>query len=222
MEKLKVLIVDVNFMFLKGLESILREEASLELVGQARNGCEALELAKDLKPNVILMDVNMPTEDGIAAMKKLIEELPESNILVLSVNDEEQDLLDALRNGARGYLLKSLLPNELIAFIHMANRGEYVISGPIARNIIDNIIRLENNFAAGKMGAKNNLLTKREKEILLEVTKGMTNRQIACTLFISENTVKNHIRNIMEKLHMNNRAQAAAFAMQEGWLQKTV
>lgn len=222
MEKLKVLIVDVNFMFLKGLETILKEEPSIELVGEARTGSEALSMAGALKPDVILMDVNMPSEDGLGIMKQIVEEVPESNILVLSVDNNEEGMIGALRNGANGYLLKSLLPNELLAFIQMASRGEYVISGPIAKEIILNIAKFPNPFASGDSAAKSNMLTRREKEILSEVIKGMTNRQIACTLFISENTVKNHIRNIMEKLHMNNRAQAAAFALQEGWLQKTV
>ncbi|RDU35146.1 DNA-binding response regulator [Neobacillus piezotolerans] len=222
MEKLKVLIVDVNYMFLKGLETILNEEPTLELVGEARTGCEALSMAVSLKPDVILMDVNMPSEDGIGIMKQLVADLPESNILVLSVDNNEEGMMEALRYGAKGYLLKSLLPNELLAFIHMASRGEYVISGPIAKEIISNITKFPNPLVSGNSVPKSNMLTRREKEILSEVIKGMTNRQIACTLFISENTVKNHIRNIMEKLHMNNRAQVAAFALQEGWLQKTV
>ncbi|WP_409270625.1 LuxR C-terminal-related transcriptional regulator [Neobacillus sp. SCS-31] len=222
MEKMKVLIVDVNFMFLKGLETVLNEEPSIELVGEARTGSEAASMAGTLKPDIILMDVNMPSEDGIGIMKKIIEEVPETNILVLAVDVHEEGMIEALRNGAKGYVLKSLLPNELLAFIQMASRGEYVISGPIAKEIINNLAKLEDHFAARNALPKSNLLTRREKEILSEVVKGMTNRQIACSLFISENTVKNHIRNIMEKLHMNSRGQVAAFALQEGWLQKTV
>ncbi|WP_316569642.1 response regulator transcription factor [Neobacillus sp. YIM B06451] len=222
MEKMKVLIVDVNFMFLKGLETVLNEEPSIELVGEARTGSEAASMAGALKPDIILMDVNMPSEDGIGIMKKIIEEVPETNILVLAVDVHKEGMIEALRNGAKGYLLKSLLPNELLAFIQMASRGEYVISGPIAKEIINNLAKLEDHFASRNALPKSNLLTRREKEILSEVVKGMTNRQIACSLFISENTVKNHIRNIMEKLHMNSRGQVAAFALQEGWLQKTV
>ncbi|WP_053367102.1 response regulator [Bacillus sp. FJAT-27245] len=222
MEKLKVLIVDVNYMFLKGLESILKEEPSVELVGEARTGCEAVALAANVKPDVILMDVNMPAEDGIGVMKGIIEKLPETNILVLAVDGNEEEMIEALRNGAKGYLLKSLLPNELLAFIQMANRGEYIISGPVAKEIINNLAKLDHLYTSRNSLPNSDLLTKREKEILSEVVKGMTNRQIACTLFISENTVKNHIRNIMEKLHMNRRGQVAALALQEGWLQKTV
>jgi two-component system, NarL family, nitrate/nitrite response regulator NarL len=221
MEKIKVLIVDDHYMFLKGLESIINDDSSLEVVGEAHNGKEAVELAFEIKPDVILMDVDMPTVGGIDALKKIMKDLPELNVLMMTNDDSEESLMEAMRYGAKGYLTKHLLPNELLVFIHMAYRGEYIISSPLAKKV------MEANTCGGPSAAENeevaekkeNVLTRREKEILSHVIKGMTNRQIANALFISENTVKNHIRNIMEKLQMNNRLSAANYAKKEGWLQ---
>jgi DNA-binding NarL/FixJ family response regulator len=222
MDKIKVLIADDHHLFIRGIESILTEDDSLCVIGKATNGKEAYEMAIKLKPDVILLDVNMPIMDGLQALKHIIKEMPEVKILMLTINENDNLLFDALKSGAKGYLLKDLLPNELLTFIHMVYRGESIISGQMACKIIENMKKPpyngspQINFAYGKM----DVLTKREKEILTQVMKGLTNREIAGVLFISENTVKNHLRNIMEKLHMNNRVQAATFALQEGWLHK--
>lgn len=222
MDKINVLIADDHHLFIRGIESILSEDDSLHVIGKAANGKEAYEMARQLKPDVILLDVNMPVINGLQALKMIIEEMPDVKVLMLTVNDNDNQLFEALKSGAKGYLLKDLLPNELLTFIHMVYRGESIISGQMASKIIENMKRPNNtgspqtNFAVGKM----DVLTKREKEILTQVMKGLTNREIASALFISENTVKNHLRNIMEKLHMNNRVQAATYALQEGWLQK--
>ena len=139
---------------------------------------------------------------------------------MLAVDEKEEQLLEALRLGAKGFLLKNILPNELLTFIHMIHRGESIISGPIARKIIDYFSNHQlSELKSVRPLNKTDILTKREKEILMHVIKGSTNREIAAALFISENTVKNHLRNIMEKLQMNNRVQAATYALQEGWLQ---
>jgi DNA-binding NarL/FixJ family response regulator len=222
MDKINVLIADDHHLFIRGIESILFEDDSLHEIGKAANGKEAYEMAKQLKPDVILLDVNMPVLNGLEALKMIIEDMPDVKVLMLTVNDNDNQLFEALKSGAKGYLLKDLLPNELLTFIHMVYRGESIISGQMASKIIENMKRPndtgipQTNLAVGKM----DVLTKREKEILTQVMKGLTNREIASALFISENTVKNHLRNIMEKLHMNNRVQAATYALQEGWLQK--
>jgi DNA-binding NarL/FixJ family response regulator len=222
MDKINVLIADDHHLFIRGIESILFEDDSLHVIGKAANGKEAYEMAKQLKPDVILLDVNMPVLNGLEALKMIIEDMPDVKVLMLTVNDNDNQLFEALKSGAKGYLLKDLLPNELLTFIHMVYRGESIISGQMASKIIENMKRPndtgipQTNLAVGKM----DVLTKREKEILTQVMKGLTNREIASALFISENTVKNHLRNIMEKLHMNNRVQAATYALQEGWLQK--
>jgi two-component system NarL family response regulator len=222
MDKIKILIADDHHLYIRGIESILFEDDSLHVIGKATNGQEAYELAKKLKPDVILLDVNMPVVNGMQALKMIIEEMPAVKVLMLTVKDQDNQLIEAFKSGAKGYLLKDILPNELLTFIHMAYRGECIISGQMASKIIENMNKPNNsgmpqpNLAVSKM----DVLTKREKEILTQVMKGLTNREIGGVLFISENTVKNHLRNIMEKLHMNNRVQAATYALQEGWLQK--
>jgi two-component system, NarL family, nitrate/nitrite response regulator NarL len=221
MDRIKVLIADDHYMFIRGIESILTDDESIQIVGKAQNGKEAYELAVKQNPDVILMDVNMPVLDGVQAMKMIMKEIPDVKILILTINDTEEQLFEALRYGAKGYLLKNLLPNELLTFIHMVNRGESILTGQVVGKVINYISRnpqMETQIV--KTEKKTDILTKREKEILLQVMKGMTNREIAFALFISENTVKNHLRNIMEKLQKNNRVQAATYAMQEGWLQE--
>jgi two-component system NarL family response regulator len=219
MDKIKVLIADDHCLFIRGIESILIEDDTLQVIGKAYNGQEAYEMAIKQKPDVILLDVNMPVLDGLEALKLIIDEMPEIKILMLTINDNDDLLLKALKLGAKGYLLKNLLPNELLTFIHMVYRGESVISGQMAVKIIENLTKTGSQQRKLADNKTDNL-TRREKEILTHVMKGLTNREIASTLFISENTVKNHLRNIMEKLHLSNRVQAAAYALQEGWLEK--
>lgn len=222
MERIKVLIADDHYMFIRGIESILSEDDSIEVVGKAQNGQEVYEMSKQLNPDVILMDVNMPIIDGMQATKMILKEMPRVRVVMLTVNDTVEQLFESMRCGAKGYLLKNLLPNELLTFVHMVYRGESILSGPIVGklfNYFSNHPPIKTNITKSKK--KTDILTKREKEILTQVMKGMTNREIALALFISENTVKNHLRNIMEKLQKNNRVQAATFALQEGWLQDT-
>ncbi|MDQ6599617.1 response regulator transcription factor [Bacillus salipaludis] len=222
MDKIKILIADDYHLFIRGMESILSEDASLQIVGKAYNGKQAYEMAVERKPDVILLDMNMPIMNGLQSLKMIVGELKDVKVLMLTLNDREELLVEALKSGAKGYLLKDLLPNELLTFVHMVHRGENIITGQLAGKIIENSSKRAIN---GKnqvefIFTKKDVLTKREKEILFHVMKGQTNREIGQALLISENTVKNHLRNIMEKLHMNNRVQAAAYAFQEGWLQK--
>jgi DNA-binding NarL/FixJ family response regulator len=220
MDKIKILIADAHYMFIRGIESILSDDETLEIVGKAQNGHDAFELTKQYKPDVLLMDVNLPIIDGLEVLKKISESMPEVKVLLLTIDEIEEHLFEALRLGAKGYLLKNLLPNELLTFIHMVYRGESIISGPIVRKIVEFITSHQpSELKTVRTLKKTDILTKREKEILLHVIKGCTNREIAVSLYISENTVKNHLRNIMEKLQMNNRVQAATYALQEGWLQ---
>lgn len=219
MNKVKVLIADSHYLFCHGVECILSEDPSVTSAGKAQNGKEAIEMAKLHHPDIILLDVNLPGINGLAVLKMILKTMPEIKVLMFSTYEEEEQMFEAMKSGAKGYLLKNILPNELLAFIHMAHRGESVISGPVAEKVMT-------CFTERLMVKKNGIeqlkqtdhLTKREKEILMQVVKGMTNKEIANVLFISENTVKNHLRNIMEKLKMNNRVKAATYALQEGWL----
>lgn len=221
MDKIKVLIADPHYMFIRGIESILSDDETLEIVGKAQNGKEAYELAKKYSPNIIIMDVSLTGFNGLETLKMVTSELPGVSVIMLAVDENEEQLFEALRSGAKGYLLKSILPNELLTFIHMVHRGETVITGLAARKMIEYVANQQpfGLRTPANRKIKTDLLTRREKEILAQVIKGLTNREIAEVLGISENTVKNHLRNIMEKLQMNNRVQAATFALQEGWLQ---
>lgn len=220
MNKIKVLIADSHYMFIRGIECILSEDPAIEVVGKAQNGREAYELAVQHRPDVILMDVNLPVINGLKALKMMMKSMPEAKVLMFSSFQVEEQLMEAMKFGAKGCLLKNLLPNELLTFIHLASRGEKVISGPMAEKVMDCISnKLASREEVERQMKQPDILTKREKEILTQVVKGQTNKEIASALFISENTVKNHLRNIMEKLQMNNRVQAATFALKEGWLQ---
>ncbi|MDR6998707.1 response regulator transcription factor [Neobacillus niacini] len=222
MDKIKILLADDHHLFIRGMESILSEDQSFQIVGKAYNGKQAYEMAVEQRPDVILLDMNMPVIDGLQALKMIVNELKDVRVLMLTMNDREELLVEALKSGAKGYLIKDLLPNELVTFVHMVYRGENVITGQMAGKIIEKSSKQAENSRnqVEFVFTKKDILTRREKEILVHVMKGLTNREIALALLISENTVKNHLRNIMEKLQMNNRVQAAAYALQEGWLQK--
>lgn len=220
MDKIKILIADAHYMFIRGIESILSEDPSIEIVGKTQNGHEAYELANKYKPHVLLMDENMPVLDGLQTLKRIHMDMPEVKVLMLTVDQNEGKAFEAFHLGAKGYLQKNLLPNELITFIHMVQRGESIICGAVAGKMVDYFSDPHRSeIKPVRTHRRTDILTNREKEILTEVMKGLTNREIAGTLYISENTVKNHLRNIMEKLQMNNRVQAATYALQEGWLQ---
>ncbi|GAX91360.1 response regulator [Effusibacillus lacus] len=214
----KVLLVDDHHLFLMGIDSILRDQPGIEVVGHAGNGEEAVEKVKKLNPDVVLMDINMPVCNGIEATRIIKGMVPQTAILMLTVNDGDEELFEAIKAGAQGYLLKNLTPDELLACIHNASRGEVTISGQIAGKIFQ-------YFRSHNMNPERNekvkeqtdhILTAREIEILQQVIRGLTNKEIADQLCISENTVKNHLRNIMEKLHLQNRVQAAAYALNIG------
>ena len=222
MEKLKVLLVDDHHMFLLGIQSIVSEDEMIEVVGEAYNGEEAYEKTKELRPDIVVMDLNMPVCDGLEALKRIKADMPEVRVIILTVNDREENLFEALRYGASGYLLKNILPQELNTFIHMVHRGESSLSGTMASKIFKYFCEQEEEMhylGKAKDQKEIGVLTQREKEILQEVIHGATNREIAKNLFISENTVKNHIRNIMDKLHINNRVQVATYALQHGLLE---
>lgn len=227
MEKVKVLVIDDHLMFARGIRSIIEDEPTTEFLGWAENGLSGFQLVKELSPDVVLLDVNMPVCSGIEALKLIKSHDPKIKVLMLTINENDSLLFEALKFGAQGYLLKNILPNELITFIHMASRGECSISGNMATKIFNyfqesateqTLSNEKIELATLKRKQTLDLLTQREKEVLLQVIKGLTNREIGNALFISENTVKNHLRNIMEKLQINNRVQVATYALNEGLL----
>lgn len=216
----KVLIVDDHALFRRGLAHLIAAQPDMSVCGEASNGAEAVEMTLRYRPDVILMDVHMPVLDGIAATRQILQQLPEARVVMLTVSDDDETVFEAVKAGAKGYLLKDLEPEELYAYLRSVFRGETPLSGSLATRILRELQggtppRGENWKAAqGGVGAQP--LTERERQVLELVGRGMTNREIASTLYISENTVKIHMKHILEKLHAANRAQAATLAVSEG------
>ncbi|MDF2630289.1 MAG: chemotaxis protein CheY [Symbiobacteriaceae bacterium] len=219
MPPLSILLVDDHTLVRKGIGRLLATQPDFTVVGEAADGLEAEAKAVDLKPDVILLDLQMPRCSGLEALTRIRARLPAVAVIVLTYSDDEQDLIEALKRGAQGYLLKDLEPEVLFSSVRGAARGEAPISGAMAAKIL-----LEFRPAAPAthpapppLGqSEKPHLSDRELEVLERVAGGATNREIAEELFISENTVKHHLKNILAKLQMQNRAQAAAWAVKEG------
>jgi DNA-binding NarL/FixJ family response regulator len=213
-ESLRVLIVDDHALFRRGLQMVLEQEPDIEVVGEAADGHEALDKAQELMPDVVLMDVRMPKRSGIEATQEIKDLLPHAKILMLTISDEEADLYDAIKAGASGYLLKEISIEEVADAIRSVWAGQSRISPSMASKLLT-------EFAAmSKRGDERRQvpaprLTDREMEVLQLVAEGLNNREIGQRLFISENTVKNHIRNILEKLHLHSRMEAVVYAVRE-------
>ncbi len=216
MDTVKVLVVDDHVLFRRGIAAVLAHQEGLEVVGEAADGLEAIEKAREITPDVILMDLNMPRCSGLEAIQALQAEMPQINILVLTVSEMETDLFAAVKFGATGYLLKKAEPEELIsAILHIA-RGEVIVSPLMATKLLTEFKDLTAGAERKPAEKADADLSPREGEVLQLVAQGSTNKEIADSLFISENTVKTHLKNIMEKLHLANRSQAAAYAIKRG------
>jgi DNA-binding NarL/FixJ family response regulator len=215
---IRVLLADDHPLFRKGIASLLSAEADFEVVGEASNGQEAIEKALDVMPDVILMDISMPGVNGLEATQRIKQELPYVHIIILTVSDEDQNLFEAIKNGAQGYLLKKIDPPTLFRTLRGALEGEAPLSRVMATKLLTEFARQRR--AASEPRAPSATLTEREKEVLGLLAAGKTNKDIAGALGIAENTVKNHLKNILEKLHLENRVQAATFALREGLLNK--
>lgn len=208
---MRILLVDDHILFRKGLAQLLNSQPDFQVVGEAGDGFEALDKARELMPDLILMDINMPGCDGREATRLIKQALPYVVIVMLTVSDDDQDLFAALKNGAQGYLLKKMDPEDLFAQLRGLARGEAPLSRLLASRILNEFSR-----TAAPDAACERELTARERQVLQHVALGLTNREIAEKLVLSENTVKNHLRNILAKLHLENRVQAAAYALREG------
>ena len=216
MDTVKILVVDDHTLFRRGIAAVLAHQEGLEVVGEASDGLEAIEKAREIAPDVILMDLNMPRCSGLEAIQALQAEMPQINILVLTVSEMETDLFAAVKFGATGYLLKKAEPEELIsAILHIA-RGEVIVSPLMAPKLLTEFKDLTAGAERKPADRADADLSPREGEVLQLVAQGSTNKEIADSLFISENTVKTHLKNIMEKLHLANRSQAAAYAIKRG------
>lgn len=211
---LRILLVDDHVLFRKGVAALLARRPEMEVVGEASDGLEAITAAREIIPDLILMDINMPKCDGLEATRMIKRELPHAKIVILTVSDDDQNLFEAIKSGAQGYLLKDLEPTKLYDLLESVSRGEAPLSGVVAAKILKEFARPNKDPAP--MPEMIDELTPRETDILQLVVDGKTNKEIAASLFITENTVKIHLRNILEKLHLQNRIQAAVYAVRQG------
>src|SRR5438093_6282277 len=219
-ERLRVLIVDDHALFRRGLQMVLRQEADIDVIGEAADGNEAVEMAQESMPDVILMDVRMPHRTGIEATHQIKELLPHVKILMLTISDEEADLYEAIKAGASGYLLKEIPIEEVSDAIRSVWAGQSRISPSMASKLLTEFAAISKaTEERPQMPAPR--LTEREMEVLKLVAQGLNNRDIAKKLYISENTVKNHIRNILEKLHLHSRMEAVVYAVREKMIEIT-
>ena len=219
-QSLRVLIVDDHALFRRGLQMVLKQEPDIEVVGEAADGHEAVGKAQELMPDVILMDVRMPKRSGIEATEKIKELLPHVKILMLTISDEEADLYEAIKAGASGYLLKEISIDEVADAVRSVWAGQSRISPSMAAKLLTEFAAMSKR-ADERQQLPAPRLTDREMEVLNLVAQGLNNRDIAKELFISENTVKNHIRNILEKLHLHSRMEAVVYAVREKLLEIT-
>ena len=207
----KLMIVDDHTILREGLKVVLSRESDFKIIGEAADGKEAVKKALKLHPEVIVMDIRMPYS-GLQATMDIMQALPDTKILMLTVSDTEADLVDSVKAGARGYLLKGMDANELIAAVRTVAGGGAIFTPSIAAKFLD-------EFKADLNKEEDNAnLTSREMDVLALVANGASNKEIAVQLSVSEPTVKAHLRNILGKLHMKNRSQAAVYASQRNWL----
>ena len=210
----RVLIADDQPLFRRGLWVVLGTDERIEVVAEAENGEEAIARAVELVPDVVLMDVRMPRVNGIEAARVISQQVPTTKIIMLTVSDEEDDLYEAIKAGATGYLLKEISVEEVAEAIRAVMQGQSLISPSMASKLLNEFNAMSKR-ADEKQQYPAPALTTRELEVLKLVAKGMSNREIADELYISENTVKNHVRNILEKLHLHSRMEAVLYAMRE-------
>ncbi len=211
-EPIRVAVVDDQELFRRGLTMLLGVEEDIEVVGEAGDGVAATELAATAVPDVVLMDVRMPKRSGIEACASIKDVAPSAKIIMLTVSDEEADLYDAVKNGASGYLLKDSSIDEVAQAIRVVADGQSLISPSMAVKLLDEFKQMTRS---DRQQVPTPRLTDRELEVLKLVAQGLNNREIAKRLFISENTVKNHVRNILEKLQLHSRMEAVMYAVRE-------
>lgn len=214
MAKTSVLLVDDHVLLREGLTGIISSQPDMEVVGEASDGLEAIVKALDLHPDLILMDIQMPGCDGIEATRKIKQALPGTVIVMLTVRDDEEKLFAAIKNGAQGYLLKYISSQDMLQMLRGVLKGEAAIPPHLAGRMLEEFRRLSHQ--AGSKSTEDNNLTLREQEVLALVAEGLSDKEIALQLTISLYTVKSHLRNILSKLQVSSRREAARLAKDKG------
>ncbi|KPK23726.1 MAG: LuxR family transcriptional regulator [Desulfobacterales bacterium SG8_35_2] len=209
-EQIRILIVDDHALVREGLQSVISAEADMQVVGEAADGVSAVQQAYDLKPDVILMDMIMPGQNGLEALQQLKHENFPARIIVLAAFADDQKIFPAIKAGAQGYLLKDILPDQLLQAIRDVHRGESSLHPTIARQVMAELIRDPASPVAAQA------LTAREVDVLKLIAQGYSNQEIGEELVLSKGTVGKHVTSILEKLHLANRTQAALYALREG------
>lgn len=214
-EKIRVLLVDDHTLFRSGIKSLLQRNEDFEVVGEAGDGLEGIKRVRSLKPDVVLLDLHMPGVSGLEAVKVISEEMAEVHVLMLTVSEDAQDLMEALRSGACGYLLKNIQTDTLVDAIRRAARGESVVSQEMTAKLIQGV----RNPQARSSGAvvERDRFSPRERDILASLALGESNKEIARRLDLAESTVKIHVQNIFKKLGMSSRVQVALYAVENGF-----
>lgn len=211
---IRIIIVDDHILFREGLASIIRQEPDIEVVGLAGTAGESVQAARELKPDIVLMDFNLPDATGAEATLQIIQDSPECKVIFMTMSERNEDMLAAIRSGAVGYLLKNMAPSKLVAALRAVNQGESALSRSMTLTVMQELSRTkagppQDDPRVGK-------LTRRERDILVEIAAGKSNHEIAGQMVISENTVKYHVHSILEKLDLADRKEAARFAHEHG------
>jgi len=212
--RVRVLIVDDDDLMRAGLRGVLSSDASIEVVGEASDGREAVYRTRLLQPDVVLMDVRMPDLDGISATRELLDAFPEVRVVIVTTFEQDDYIFGALRAGASGFLLKRTRPEELVAAVHTVAAGDSLLSPSVTSRVIERMARQPAPDAT--RGARLDELTPREREVLELVARGMSNGEIAAALVVEESTVKTHLRRVLAKLGARDRVQAVIFAYESG------
>jgi DNA-binding NarL/FixJ family response regulator len=215
MNKVRVLLADDHSLFREGMANILNGQPDFEVVGEASNGLDAVEKALELRPDLILMDIGMPVFDGLEATRQIKQEMRNVVIVMLTMRDEDEKLFAALKNGAQGYLLKSIRSWDMVDLLRGAMKGNAAITQALAGRMLEEFRRLSQVAPSVPKGV-DIALTRREQDVLSLVADGATDKQIAESLTLSIHTVKSHMRNILAKLHLSHRHEAALYAVREG------
>lgn len=227
--KTRILIIDDHQLYREGIKRILEFEESFEVVGEGKDGDEALNLVKLTNPDVVIMDINMPNMNGVEATRQLVQSYPDTKVIILSIHDDESYVSHALKTGANGYLLKEMDVDDLIEAVKVVAEGGSYLHPKVTYNLVKEYRRLAETVTYSQANSSlpkkyevrrpYHILTRRECEVLQLLAEGKSNKKIGEALFISEKTVKNHVSNILQKMNCNDRTQAVVEAIKKGWVE---